>query len=338
MPNASEVHNDLISVVMPVHNGGHFLAAALQSILNQSYDNFEFIIIDDASTDTSLSVIKEFDDPRIKLVINEQNLGVTRSLNKAITYAQGRFIARHDCDDVALPTRLEKQLSYLQNNPDVACVGCNLIIINSDGKKTGEWQYPASSELVAWKLLFNSAIAHPASMFSLDVFNRVGGYNESIKKAQDYELWSRMSKEHKLANIGEPLVKYRIHENAISQSKADEQIRVRKMISSKNIAELNYELSGYDFVSSRTNSCSTFTVFNEKLHVLKKAFSSKHCLDNRNMKLIDNECNNMLINQFLQLDYFDRVKAFFQSKSKAFLLPHLMPSSIKRIVKKILKK
>lgn len=340
MPSSSVVNRDLISVVMPVHNGGRFLAPAIQSILDQTFGHFEFIIIDDASTDDSRNTILGFNDNRIKLVRNEQNLGVTRSLNKAIAHAKGRFIARHDCDDIALPTRLEKQLNYLKNNPDVACVGCNLSIINDEGEVTGVWEYPSSSELVAWKLLFNSAIAHPASMFSLEVFNSVGGYNESIKRAQDYELWSRMSKEHKLANLNETLVLYRIHENAISQSKAEEQINFRRVISSKNIAELSKELSEYDFVSPDTSCKSEFIEFLEKLSALKMAFTTKHNLNNHNVDLINCEFNNMIVNQFLLLGYSEKVKTLFQPKveAKSLLLPHLIPSSIKRTLKKILNK
>lgn len=340
MPLSSAAEKNMISVVMPVYNGGELLSEAIYSILGQSYANFEFIIIDDASTDNSRQIIEAISDERIKLLTNEQNLGVTQTLNKGISSAKGFYIARHDCDDIALPTRLEKQVNFLKNHQDIACVGCNLVLIDVLGNPTGQWEYPSSHALVSWKQLFNSAIAHPASMFKLDVFKQIGGYNEEIKRAQDFELWSRMASTHKLANVPEVLVKYRIHPNAISQSKAQEQVDYRKQISSNNIASLSRALSEYDFVSPNIRSHAELNEYKENVFQLRDRFFKRHDLNNEDIQSINEDIDNMIIEQFIVLSNSEKLKTVLSVplSDKRRYLPHLIPESVKQKVKKILKK
>jgi glycosyltransferase involved in cell wall biosynthesis len=142
-----------ISVVMSVYNGEKYLRQAIESILQQTYTDFEFIIIDDGSTDSSREIIQSYDDKRIRLVINEQNIGLTKSLNKGIRLAKGEFIARMDADDISLPQRFEKQVAYLDSHPEVGVLGTYANIIDHRGKIINNIIFPTEHETILWTML-----------------------------------------------------------------------------------------------------------------------------------------------------------------------------------------
>ncbi|BAY08406.1 glycosyl transferase family protein [Calothrix sp. NIES-2098] len=215
-----------ISVLMSVYNGSHYLRESIESILNQTFRDFEFIIIDDCSTDKSWKIITEYSeqDERIILVKNQENLGLTKSLNKGLKIARGEYIARQDADDISLLERLEKELIFLDEHPDVALVSCNLEIINSEGFTIDKWQLACDSNLVAWYLLFYNRLGgHSQFLFRKEVILNLGGYCETFRYSQDYELLCRLAKVGKIAIIPEFLLKYRMHNQAISMHKKLEQ-------------------------------------------------------------------------------------------------------------------
>ena len=222
-----------VSVIMPVFNAEKFIGEAVESILRQTFTDFEFIIINDASTDGSRKIIKTFSDKRIILVNNPHQLRITASLNKAIGMAKGDYIARMDADDVSLSDRLETQVKFLDNHQDVGVVGSWVEVF---GRRRGVWKYPTDPKVIRGSQLFNGSIVHPAVMIRksfLDKFHL--RYNENYPNAQDYELWSRCAGYFKLANIGKVLLKYRLHESQegtkFSQARAKlvEQIRRREL-------------------------------------------------------------------------------------------------------------
>jgi glycosyltransferase involved in cell wall biosynthesis len=203
-----------ISVILPVYNCQEFVSEAVISILNQTFSNFELIIIDDCSTDKTLEIIKSFDDSRIKIIEKPKNSGYTDSLNFGIDIAKGEYIARMDGDDISLPMRFEKQVAFLDHNQDVIMCGSDIAILSSDKPL---YKYHSHEEILV-DLCFQNAFCHPTVMIRKTAL-LVNKYDKNFEPAEDYELWIRLSQIGKLANLNEVLLRYRVHENQISKSK-----------------------------------------------------------------------------------------------------------------------
>ncbi|NDW09800.1 glycosyltransferase family 2 protein [Dysgonomonas sp. 520] len=210
-----------VSVVMPAYNAEKYLKEAIDSILNQTYKNFEFIIVDDGSTDKTSEIIESYTDNRIKLLKNDKNRGLIYSANIAIRVATGKYIARMDADDISLPERLEKQVLFLEKNNEVSILGTSYV--RSDNNK--QVHHPENTELIKIYLLEGTTFAHPSVMIRR---NNIVQYNlffqDEYISAEDYALWTSFSmKNLNMANLQDVLVYYRIHNEQISVSKAFEQ-------------------------------------------------------------------------------------------------------------------
>lgn len=208
-----------ISVIMSVYNSADYLRESVESILNQTFTEFEFIIINDGSTDNSWEILAEYAerDQRVKLFKNEENIGLTKSLNKGIALAQGEYIARQDADDVSLSKRFEKQVALLDEYPEVVLVSCDLELINSEGQHIGKKEMACDRDLVPWYLIFYNRLAgHSQVIFRRDAVKSLGGYSENRRYSQDYELWCRLAKVGKIAILPEILLQLRIHNKSIS--------------------------------------------------------------------------------------------------------------------------
>ncbi|MCX7772823.1 MAG: glycosyltransferase [Clostridia bacterium] len=204
---------DLVSVVMPVYNGAAYLREAIESILNQTYGNFEFIIIDDGSTDDSCEIIRSFQDTRIIYVKNEHNLGISASLNKALGLAKANYIARLDCDDIASPNRLEVQLRYMKKNQDIGICGS---WVQYFGIKKGVMTYPIYDQHIKAFLNFRNAFAHPSVMMRKSVFENYPICYSANSVIEDFKLWSQCANYTKFHNIPMRLTSYRIVESSLS--------------------------------------------------------------------------------------------------------------------------
>ena len=219
----------LVSVIMSVHNGGAYLREAIRSILDQSFEDFEFIVIDDGSTDGSPEVIETFADSDVRLrPIYQENRGLTRSLNRGIAEARGRLIARMDADDVSLPDRLEKQVAYLNAHADVGIVGGMTRHVNADGVEMGgAWPSWSPPDLNGWRTLFENVLCHPTVVMRRDVLDRLGlgPYHAEILYAQDYELWTRALFETKIANLPDVVLERRKWGGTIGVQHAEGQER-----------------------------------------------------------------------------------------------------------------
>jgi len=213
--------NPKISVIMSVYNGERYLREAIDSILNQTFPNFEFIIVNDAATDSSLKIIQSYHDKRIRVIENEENIGLTKSLNKAIKQARGKYIARQDADDISLPHRFLEQLSYLERRPEVALLGTSVYHIDEQGKVLGRVIVPIKP---GNKLLKENQFNHGSTIFKKNVVVKLGGYNSILRYSQDYELWLRIAKHHEVGNLPQPLYKLRFHGETISLKHADESV------------------------------------------------------------------------------------------------------------------
>jgi glycosyltransferase involved in cell wall biosynthesis len=208
-----------ISVIMPVYNGEKYLSEAIQSILDQTFSDFEFIIADDGSTDGSCEIVSMFKDERIRYE-KLPHQGLVHTLNHAIRMARGTYIARMDADDISLPERLARQVEYMDAHPDIAVCGSWATCINGNGDSVGSYDYPPveSKQIKKYALIHNPFI-HPSVVIRNKIIVRVGGYRTFWKHTEDYELWTRILSLYKGANIPEYLLKYRVHDNQVTSSK-----------------------------------------------------------------------------------------------------------------------
>lgn len=199
---------------MSVYNGEKYLIEAIDSILSQTYTDFEFLIIDDGSTDRTSEILFSYDDPRIRIVTNKENIGLTKSLNKGLALARGEYIARMDADDISHPERFKKQIIFLDNDPYCGIVGTSIKTIDFEGKIIN-----------THKLLFNPSypdflkgnqLIHGSIMTRKVILDQFSGYNEIFKKTQDYALWLQIAKKFNIYNLHEYLYYLRLHDKSIS--------------------------------------------------------------------------------------------------------------------------
>jgi hypothetical protein len=203
-----------VSVVLPVYNSEPYLAEALDSILRQTFDDFELIAVYDASTDNSRRRLEDAArrDARVSVVAGPGR-GLVDALNLGLARARGEFIARMDADDVSQPTRFARQVDYLRANPQIAVVGSAITLIDAAGKVIREIDYPSTpAEVDRFLIETGSALAHPAVMARRDAMLSVGGYRSLFQHAEDYDLWLRLAEGYSLANLPERLLRYRHHD------------------------------------------------------------------------------------------------------------------------------
>lgn len=219
-----------VSVVMAAYNARAFIDEAVASILGQSFRDFEFVIVEDGSTDGTRDRLRALDDPRIILIENNRNLKQSASLNIGVRAARGAYIARMDADDVAHPDRLAEQLRYLDAHPEIGILGTDTTIIDLAGRTIGRAQMPFSPAAVTWATFTRNPFAHPTVMIrraALAPFcaGESGPFHEGYNANQDLELWTRMLIQHKGSNLARPLLRYRVHSNQLSVIFREEQMK-----------------------------------------------------------------------------------------------------------------
>lgn len=210
----------LISIVMPVHNSQKYLSGAIESILDQTFKKFELIIVNDASTDRTLSVIRSFSrkDPRIKVINNIKQLDIAGSLNKGIKMARAEIIARMDADDISLPDRLELQYKLINSSKSIAAVGANIVVMDPEEKDIATRIYHETSKELKACLFKYSPFAHPVVIFKKKVFEEVGGYDPKYSPTEDLDLWFRMGMKYEFRSVPKLLLRYRLSEQSSSHS------------------------------------------------------------------------------------------------------------------------
>lgn len=212
-----------VTVLMTVYNGRAFLPEAIESVLRQTLREFELLIIDDASTDGSVARIRSYHDPRIRLVVNEANVGQTPSLNRGLALARAPYVARLDQDDVCLPDRLERQASLLQQHPETAVVGTRMMDMDEHGRRLGAAgrQMKDRGTFLGLLCLGLCPLGHPSVMFRREMVLSLGGYDASCAPAEDVDLWTKLAMHgHTAQVIDEPLVLRRVHGGQQSVTKA----------------------------------------------------------------------------------------------------------------------
>lgn len=238
-----------ISVVMPAYNAEKYITEAIDSILNQTYTDFEFIIINDGSTDNTEDIILSYKDERIVYLKNEKNSGIVYTLNRGLDVARGEYIARMDSDDISLPTRFEEQIKYLEKHKNIAVLG-TAIKIFGDNIEASVFENSVHPKKAKAELLFSSSLAHPTVIIKktiLDSFNL--RYEEDYKGMEDFRLWWRISQYGDIVSLKTPLLNYRRHKSQITASCSPEHKERAKNFLSERISIFNITYSDNEFNS-----------------------------------------------------------------------------------------
>lgn len=325
---------------MSIYNGEIYLKESIESILDQTFKDFEFIIIDDGSTDKSEKIIKSYNDSRIKFLKNNKNIGLTKSLNKGLELCKGDFIARMDADDISLPVRLEKQLDYMNKNKNVDICGSWSMTI---GQKFGEIRKcPINHEEIKCQLLLNNIICHSSVIMRKKSISKEGiRYNESYLYAQDFDFFVRMINQFRFSNIPEVLIRYRIHDNQIAEKKKNEQNLIANSIIKKQLKKLlinptKEELELHNnLIELKINQSKDLILKSEKwmLKIIKNN-AKVNIYDNKTLKLYFNYIWLRLCNAYAGLGLWS-LKTYFKSDLNNYYLNNY--SYLKFIGKSIVK-
>ncbi len=318
-----------VTVLLSVYNGERFLAEAIDSILCQSYKNYEFIIIDDASTDSTAEILKRYEreDSRIKIVTNAVNLRLAASLNKGISLASGELIARMDADDVSLPGRLEKQVAFMQANPNVSVCGTALSVYDSPSTV---WLPPLDNDSIRAMLFFESCLYHPTVVMRKRLFNNFS-YSSSMLPAEDYDLWSRMAQKTEIlfANLPVPLLRYRINEgkgrSGYKQRQRDAADRVRlNLLHSIGLKPTNQEFAAHRALALREQGLTNIRLW--QCFIWLKTFYTAAA---NSVPCGKKALNKEIIRRILQISVANR--------KKLVVLPILLVGRVARIGKRMIK-
>jgi len=224
---------------MPCFNGGPYLRPAIESILNQTYRDFEFLIINDCSTDDSLETIRSFGDPRIRVHTNERNMGQTKSLNVGLKLARGKYVVINDSDDLSLPGRIEQQFHFMLRNKNCAVVGGACYIMDRSGRIKRTFSKPVDHRRITLQILSDTPLVHGSVMMNKEIILGRGGYNENFRICQDYELWSSLVREGvRIDNMPDELAVIRHFTDSISFKESDSQTEENGRTILDNVAAL----------------------------------------------------------------------------------------------------
>lgn len=208
---------------MAVYNGQTYVKQAIESILVQTFTDFEFLIVDDASTDATADLLASLTDPRVRVYTNAHNLGLTRSLNRGLSLARGVYIARQDADDLSLPERLARQVTFLDQQPEIVGIGTTTEWIDAAGAPQMVWRQPTQPLDIQTTLLRYCCVIHGSMMYRRQAVLELGGYTPTMRTAQDYDLWLRLAEVWDLACLPEVLYRYRWHDQMASVTRKPEQ-------------------------------------------------------------------------------------------------------------------
>lgn len=254
-----------ISVVMPAYNAEKYLREALDSILAQTFTDFEFIIINDGSTDSTREIIQSYDDPRIVYLENEVNSGICVTLNKGLDAACGRYIARMDSDDISLPHRLATQYAWMEKHPDIAVSGSDVEVFG-DGIKPYCFTQQHNADDCSAGLLFSCCFAHPTVIWRKEVISKSGvKYKNEYKGFEDFRLWWDIAHFGRLANIPQPLLRYRKHTNQETKNYSAEDFDKQHRFATDRLEEFGIQVSEEQLKAFQLYCSGNFDKFNTDL-------------------------------------------------------------------------
>lgn len=280
-----------VSIIMSVYNTEElYLRKAIESMLNQTFTNFEFIIVMDCPEDNSEDIVAEYleQDDRIRVIYNEENLGLTKSLNRALEIATGRYIARMDADDFSVPTRLEVQYSYLETHPEIGVVGGHVYTGNKKHRSMTAWN--TNPETTKVQMLFhNAGVPHPTAMFRREINGEPVRYNEKILKSQDFELWSRLVHRTRIVVLDEVFLIYRIHPRQISADITEQYFFSRCIIENQMRNYLDVE--SFEAIEVAADLCFgrkevTDDRYKKMFSIICECNEKKHAYDTKELKKV----------------------------------------------------
>ena len=307
------MNNPLLTVLMPVHNAAPYLKEAIDSILTQTYTHFEFLIINDGSTDQSDQIIRSYNDTRIRYVKNETNLKLIATLNNGIQLAKGTYIVRMDADDISLPERLQHQVDFMERNPEVAICGT---WFETFGEKNTIVKYKTDHQDIMYKMLYQCHLAHPTTIMRINQIKSFETiFDPFFAHAEDYDFFTRVGHKYKIANIPEVLLKYRVHPNSVSVQYNDIQ-----NINSLTIRHREFKNMGYDISGVLLEDFRSLNHYSPE-KIKSTAIEVQDCLENM---IIANKKSNTFDQEFLEttlsflwFNYCYRIvnlKTFYKSK------------------------
>ena len=263
----------LVSFIVAVYNEEDHILKSINSIINQTYNHLEIIVVDDCSHDETKNILASIKDKRLKVIRNNENLGLTKSLNIAIKHTNGQYLARQDSDDYSAAHRIETQIRFLKDNPNVKLVGSDYFVVDYNGKKIKTRNnFPITHEEICFYSIFDNPFVHSTVLIDSSIVDKSClFYNEDYKTSQDYELWLKIIEEHSTFNINEKLVYFRFHNRSLSSSYNQKSFSlIRKLLLGNFEKYLDEKLSN-KFVKNwiKINFESKKISFNSLLFILK---------------------------------------------------------------------
>lgn len=251
-----------VSVVMPVYNAEAYLTEAVESVLNQTFRDFELLAVDDASTDRSPEILAAFarQDPRVRVLRNPRNLMISRTLNAGLEQAQGEYLARMDADDVSLPDRLAKQAAYLDAHPRAGIVGGSMLITDASGRPIGERHYHLTDAAIRRHLFRYSPFSHPLVMMRTALVRQAGGYLPDYDYAEDYELYFRLGRLAEFGNLPDFLLRYRVVPRSLTVGVTRAMELQTLAVRRRAVKEYGYVMTGFDRIYWLLEYLSVFCI------------------------------------------------------------------------------
>lgn len=233
-------NSPLVSVVMTTYNGEKYLGSAIASVLRQSLSDFELIVVDDCSSDSTPRILREIEDCRLRLIHNEHHEGIANALNRAVAAAAGKYVAFQDHDDLSLPDRLQIQCQFLEENPEIGMVGSSCRIIDANGNLVRDVMVRCNDAELRWCLIWYNPFFHTTLMARRSAITTIRGYSSdpNYRFSEDYEMMSRLAMSYPVANLPQPLACWRTHANSASERNPARQVCSGANISIRNVADL----------------------------------------------------------------------------------------------------
>jgi len=312
--NLKDGQAPLVSIVLPVYNGEKYLTASLDSVIAQTYQNWELVIINDGSTDDTENLILDYQDKRIKYLPNDSNRGIIFSLNKGLQESSGVYIARLDADDIALPYRIAKQVEFLSENLDYAMCGSYFQTIDSNGRLLKNVAFPANNRDAQSYLLLHNCFCHSAIMMRSNIAKELK-YDEKFQVCEDYDLWYRISRTGKILNLPVFATMYRVHDNNMSTRKSEIMFAHVNKINKRILDDLGIGYSDSELAAHSNALCYNAAFFRlpDNMNILEnwmvKLYSYLKINGNYNADL----CYEILIEKWIVITYNTRnyKKIFF---------------------------
>lgn len=312
----------MISVLLPVYNGEKYLREAIDSILNQTYRDFEFLIINDGSTDKSVEIIQKYNDSRIKLIHNKENMGLIYTLNKGLDLANGQYIARMDADDISLPNRLKLQVDFMENHSNVGMLSGNVISIDSNSKVISQKWWVDNNLPIEWLLIWENPIAHPSVMLRCKTLlgNKLI-YNENKRHAEDYDLWCNMALSTNIERLEDVVLMYRVLESSVYRKNYE--------VSCQNSLESNREYISKIIGKDSSSIHRYFTTFSKALDekvelkdlveviewpdTIRRQFLGKNSYSKEIHSMILKDCKIRVIRLLCEIEWVEFFRILFYS-------------------------